>query len=183
LEIKFNYVGIGYRLAAQLIDGIILSIISYMVGAALFGAPTWSVYGAEAATLTAINSLIMFLYFIILEGIVGATIGKMVLKMKVVKEDGSPCGLGAALIRNILRIVDALPFLYIIGMILIARSNKKQRFGDRIAHTIVVKSTPGITYTSSTEAPTVKPELKYCISCGAEIPSEARFCPKCGAKQ
>jgi uncharacterized RDD family membrane protein YckC len=35
----------------------------------------------------------MFLYFIILEGIVGATIGKMALKMKVVKEDGSPCGL------------------------------------------------------------------------------------------
>lgn len=179
LEIKFNYVGIGYRFVAQLIDAIILFIIYYVIGSALFGTPTWSVYGTEAATLAALNSLIGFLYFVLLEGTAGATVGKMALKMKVVKEDGSPCGLGASLIRNILRIVDALPFLYIIGMILIARSSKKQRLGDRVAHTIVVKPPPTEVYAP----PTAPPTVKYCISCGAEIPSEAKFCPKCGAEQ
>lgn len=64
------------------------------------------------------------------------------MKMKVVREDGSPCRLGPSVIRNILRIVDILPFLYIVGMVLIARSGKKQRLGDRVAHTVVVRQTP-----------------------------------------
>lgn len=172
--LEINYVGIGYRFVAQLIDGIILFIIYYVVGSALFGAPTWSVYGAGAASLAALNSLIG-LYFVFLEGAAGATVGKMALKMKVVKEDGGPRGLRAPLSRNMLRIVDALPFLYIIGMILIARSSKKQRLGDRVARTMVVKPPPIEVY-----AP---PTVKYCTSYGAETSSEAKFCPECGAEQ
>lgn len=179
MEIKFNYVGIGYRFVAQLIDGVILFIIYYLIGLAVFGAPTWSAYGAGATALALLNTLVGFLYFVLLEGTAGATVGKMALKMKVVKEDGGPCGLVASLIRNILRIVDALPFLYIIGMILIARSSKKQRLGDRIAHTVVVKPP----FKESPAPPTAGPAVKYCINCGAEISSEAKFCPKCGAEQ
>jgi uncharacterized RDD family membrane protein YckC len=80
------------------------------------------------------------LYYILLEGLRGATLGKKLVKIKVVREDGSACGLGPAFVRNILRIIDELPFLYIIGMILISRSNKKQRLGDRLAKTVVVKT-------------------------------------------
>jgi len=72
-----------------------------------------------------------------MEGLVGATIGKMVLGMRVTKVDGSPCDLQAALIRNILRIVDALPF-YLIGAILVWTSSRRQRLGDRVANTVVV---------------------------------------------
>ncbi len=70
----------------------------------------------------------------------GATLGKKVVKIKVVKEDGSACGIGPAFVRTLLRIIDGLPFLYIIGMVLIARSDKKQRLGDRVAKTVVVKA-------------------------------------------
>jgi uncharacterized RDD family membrane protein YckC len=179
LETRLNYVGVGYRFVAQLIDGILLAIIYYLVGLTIFGTTTWSVYGPEAATLMALNGLIGFLYFVLLEGTVGTTLGKMALKMKVVREDGSPCRLGPSVIRNILRIVDILPFLYIVGMVLIARSGKKQRLGDRVAHTVVVRQTLGETYAP----PTPSPPARYCINCGAEISGEARFCPKCGAEQ
>ena len=43
-------------------------------------------------------------------------------------------------IRTILRIVDGLPFLYIVGLIAIFASQRKQRVGDMAAGTLVVKA-------------------------------------------
>jgi uncharacterized RDD family membrane protein YckC len=83
--------------------------------------------------------VVAFLYFIIMEGFMGATIGKFLLGIRVVKLDGSRIGLGAAIIRNLLRIIDALPTAYILGAILIWTSSRKQRLGDRVAHTVVVR--------------------------------------------
>jgi uncharacterized RDD family membrane protein YckC len=63
----------------------------------------------------------------------------MVTKIKVVREDGGQIDMNQALTRNILRIIDGL-FAYLIGAILIWRSDKKQRLGDNIAKTIVIKA-------------------------------------------
>ncbi len=51
------------------------------------------------------------------------------------------CGqmLSMVVIRNVLRIIDAVAF-YLVGAFLIWRSDKKQRFGDSVAKTIVVKA-------------------------------------------
>lgn len=78
-------------------------------------------------------------YFAYLEGSRGQTIGKMITKIKVVREDGKPIDMNQAFTRNILRIIDGL-IVYLIGAILIWRSNKKQRLGDNIAKTVVVKA-------------------------------------------
>ncbi len=77
-------------------------------------------------------------YYTYLEGSKGQTIGKMITKIKVVREDGKPIDMNQAFTRNILRIIDGL-FAYLIGAILIWRSDKKQRLGDSIAKTVVVK--------------------------------------------
>jgi uncharacterized RDD family membrane protein YckC len=64
----------------------------------------------------------------------------MAVKIRVVKEaDGSPITYEQSAVRNILRIIDAIIF-YLIGAILIWSSDKKQRLGDRLGHTIVVKA-------------------------------------------
>lgn len=78
-------------------------------------------------------------YYTYLEGSRGQTIGKMITKIKVVREDGKPIDMNQAFTRNILRIVDCF-IGYLIGAILIWRSGKKQRLGDRVAKTIVVKA-------------------------------------------
>jgi uncharacterized RDD family membrane protein YckC len=83
--------------------------------------------------------LLWLVYFTYFEGTSGQTIGKSLTHLKVVKEDGSKCDFGSAFVRNILRIVDHLPFLYILGIILIAATDKRQRLGDMLAKTIVVK--------------------------------------------
>jgi len=78
-------------------------------------------------------------YYTYLEGTKGQTIGKMVTKIKVVREDGTPIDMEQAFKRNILRVIDGL-FAYLIGAILIWRSDKQQRLGDSVAKTVVVKA-------------------------------------------
>jgi uncharacterized RDD family membrane protein YckC len=183
---NMNYQGIGPRLVAQIVDGIILFILYFVVGAAMFGAFTFDVFGASAAAFIGAYVLVFFLYYIVLEGALGATVGKKAARIKVVREDGSPCGFGPAVVRNVLRVIDVLPFLYIIGIILVSRSDKKQRLGDRLAKTVVVKSSqaPSIPLPSQPPSFPSPPQAKtFCMNCGAELFGSPGFCPKCGAKQ
>lgn len=135
-----SYQGIGPRLVAQVVDTVVLIVLFLLVGFALSGSFTFEYQGEAAYPFLSAYGLIVLLYFAILEGTMGATFGKKLVKIKVVREDGSSCGIRPAFVRTLLRIIDGLPFLYIIGMVLIARSDKKQRLGDRLAKTVVVKA-------------------------------------------
>ena len=84
---------------------------------------------------------IIFAYFIFMEAYVGWTVGKRILAIKVVSEKGAKIGLPKSIIRNMLRLVDGLPAFNILGIALILSSPKGQRFGDRIAKTLVTKGT------------------------------------------
>ena len=67
----------------------------------------------------------------------------MIVKIKVVKEaDYSAISYGEAAIRTILLLIDAIPCVipYLLGAILIWTSDKKQRLGDRITHTVRMKA-------------------------------------------
>jgi uncharacterized RDD family membrane protein YckC len=81
---------------------------------------------------------VIFAYLILMEAYVGWTIGKRILGMKVIDVSGKKIGLSKSIIRNILRLVDGLPAFNVLGIILIASSQREQRFGDRIAKTYVV---------------------------------------------
>lgn len=82
---------------------------------------------------------IMAGYFVLLEGWLGFTVGKWAAGLQVVALDGGKPGLPRSLIRNLLRVVDSLPTLNILGIILVLRSPQAARFGDRIAGTRVVR--------------------------------------------
>ena len=84
---------------------------------------------------------VIFAYYILLEAYFGWTVGKRIMGMIVVDERGNKIGLPKSVIRNLLRLVDGLPALNILGIILIACSQSGQRFGDRIAKTYVTRST------------------------------------------
>lgn len=126
-----QYVGVGPRFLAVLIDSIILAIVSGLLGAGLGPHQT----GASSG----LGGLIFFVYYIVMEATQGATLGKMALGLRVVRVDGAPISWSESVIRNLLRIVDCLVF-YILGAILIWTSPLKQRLGDKVAHTVVVKS-------------------------------------------
>ena len=82
----------------------------------------------------------IFAYFILMEAYVGWTVGKIILGMRIVDGRGDKIGLSKSVIRNLLRLVDGLPALNILGIILVATSPREQRFGDRIAKTFVIRN-------------------------------------------
>ncbi|MDP8217235.1 MAG: RDD family protein [Candidatus Theseobacter exili] len=145
-ETQLRYKGVGIRFAAQIVDIIILVIFFGISGrfiASFVGGVTkggFELHGVPAFLLMFVNLAFSVGYFTLMEGKVnGQTIGKMLTGIKVVREDGKPVNLNESFIRNILRLIDALPFFYLVGAISVWSSSQKQRIGDRVAHTVVIK--------------------------------------------
>jgi uncharacterized RDD family membrane protein YckC len=86
--------------------------------------------------------LLSFAYFVISEWLTGASIGKLALGLRVRMIDGRRCTLSAALVRNLLRVVDAFPFVIpnVVAVVAVAGSSRHQRLGDMVAQTIVVRT-------------------------------------------
>lgn len=68
----------------------------------------------------------------------GATPGKKVMGLRVLRDDGAPVGWGPALSRNLLRFADFLPFLYLGGLVAMLCNREFKRLGDYVAGTVVV---------------------------------------------
>lgn len=87
------------------------------------------------------DSLVL-LYVWLLEGLLGATLGKFILNLRVRRLDGSGIGLSKSLVRNLSRVVDAIG-VYLVGFLIANFSNRKQRLGDHLAGTVVVHGDSG----------------------------------------
>ncbi|MBW3666547.1 MAG: RDD family protein, partial [Actinobacteria bacterium] len=132
-----RYVGVWARLVATVIDTVVLGAMGWLL-AAFTGGTTASGFELSGGPFF-LYVLVSFAYFIVLEATVGATFGKLALGQRVVMEDGSPVDWRASTIRNVLRVVDVLPLFYLVGAILVWNSDRRQRLGDRVAGTVVVR--------------------------------------------
>ncbi|MBA2692185.1 MAG: RDD family protein [Rubrobacter sp.] len=131
----------GRRVISTIVDGIILGIV-FAILSILFGETSAS-GGSANASLGTLGTLLLTVlslaYFIVMEGYMGQTVGKMVAGIKVVREGtGEAPGLGKAAIRTVLRIIDGL-FVYLVAFIVVLISGKNQRLGDMAAETLVVR--------------------------------------------
>lgn len=123
---------VGARIIALLIDEVIL---------AFFGLVILLTAGAlRSLTVAYVGIGVLFFgYHIVFEGIRGQTIGKILMGVVVVGVDNRPCTFGEAIIRNLLRTIDALGF-YIVGLLVMLVTSHRQRVGDLVAGTSVVRS-------------------------------------------
>jgi uncharacterized RDD family membrane protein YckC len=143
---KMSYAGIWKRLGALLIDGlpfcaIFLPVTRIAKGVWIMSASDhrWANGLFITDPLCLIFLALMFLYFVTLEGLVGATLGKWALGLRVVTDGGDRPGLARSALRNVLCLVDGLPAFNIVGVVLILRSPERARFGDRVAGTRVIR--------------------------------------------
>ena len=79
-----------------------------------------------------------FAYHVVSVSVHGSTLGKYLLSMVVVQEDGTPCRVGSAIIRELGYFVDSF-FFGIVAYSVMEESLKEQRWGDQWAHTVVCK--------------------------------------------
>lgn len=136
---------LGRRIGAALID-LALLVAVFAVLAATIGESTvdgsevsFELTGAEAALYLAL----VLLYYFALEVAIGQTVGKLLLGVRVVRTDGSRPSVAAIAARTLLRVVDWLPFLYLVGFIAtLATGGRRQRLGDLAAKTGVAQALP-----------------------------------------
>ena len=141
----FDHDVTGWRIVAAFVDFIPITILLFILAA--FLGETESEGGSFSATLNDTGTVILFLalallYYMLLEVVTGTTLGKMLLGLRVVKLDETPYRWNSAVIRNILRAIDALLTLYLAGIVSIGMTTWNQRLGDRAANTLVVRVLP-----------------------------------------
>ena len=145
--------GVGFwpRVGARVIDLIVHYLIALLAGF-LFGiivvvaartagqppAMLFAKRGQQGLAVYLFALLGSVAYETICEGWHGSTLGKLLLSMVVVQEDGAPCRPGPALVRSFAYFFDAL-FFGLIAYLAMNKTPQEQRHGDVWAHTIVAK--------------------------------------------
>ncbi|MDP1821270.1 MAG: RDD family protein [Acidimicrobiales bacterium] len=98
-------------------------------------------YFSEAsATPTLVLVGLALAIYVILQGLTGWTIGKLLTGIRTVREDGGRPGIGKALVRWLFWIVDGLPFLGLVAFITSLTTVGHRRVGDMVAKTFVVRA-------------------------------------------
>jgi uncharacterized RDD family membrane protein YckC len=144
VELEFAVAGIGSRFVAVLLDHLIqlgvLTLLFILMAVVLDSIQVhvgrlgnWTL-----AVFIALNFLLIWGYFTLFEAFWnGQTVGKRVMKLRVIKDSGRQITFFEALSRNLLRFIDYMPALYLVGVITML-CTRHQRLGDLAAGTIVV---------------------------------------------
>jgi uncharacterized RDD family membrane protein YckC len=83
-------------------------------------------------------ALLWVSYYAVLEGLFGASVGKALAGLRVTDLEGRRIGWQAAVVRNLARLLDVLPFTYLLGGVLTLATRRHQRLGDLLAGSVVV---------------------------------------------
>jgi uncharacterized RDD family membrane protein YckC len=138
VSLELPLAGVGSRFVALLVDFLLQGLAFAALIVVLVVANAGG-YAAAAIVAVAVFAL-LFAYPVAFElGAGGRTPGKRWSSLRVVCEDGSPVTFKGSALRNVLRLVDILPGLYLVGTIAIFATRNNQRLGDLAAGTLVVR--------------------------------------------
>src|SRR5437868_1037927 len=157
---------IGRRIAAFVIDTLLVSGVSVAIFAALkthsytnaptgacqqlrdngysspcvqLGAHVYTWGGGRFALALLLSVLASLVNHVLLQGTTGATLGKMMLGLRVVDGSGLVCGVGRAIVRWLFLIVDQF-FCFVVGLVTVLATHPHRRVGDMVAGTYVVSA-------------------------------------------
>ena len=144
-SLEFPLAGIGSRFVAMAVDTAIQIVVGLvLLFTVALTAPAFRSFGQRAAVWALAGMIIAFFliyygYFAFFEALWnGQTPGKRYAQLRVMKDDGRPINVQDAIARNLMRIVDQLPFLYGAAIVSVFFSKQNKRLGDFVAGTVVV---------------------------------------------
>lgn len=143
--LTYRLAGPAIRLLAYLLDFLLRAALLFVVyQVAVMGA----LAGLGGISIGAFLLMIFFVdwaYYGVSEGLFrGKTIGKYIFGLRVIQEEGYPVTLWGALLRNIVRAADSMPFYLIFpfygaGFITMLAAGRFRRLGDLVARTVVIE--------------------------------------------
>lgn len=159
IELEYELASVGERIAGYFID--LLIIIAYliiiffiMIGGKIIGWDSWIVF---------LFFIPVFFYDLISEVYMnGQSVGKKVIKIKVVSLDGGQASVGQYLIRWLFRLVDFSMTNNLCALISVAVSERKQRVGDMVAGTTLIRTSPRTALQQTIYVPTQ--QVDYIVS-------------------
>jgi uncharacterized RDD family membrane protein YckC len=150
-NITFSYdvAGIGSRFMAALVDGLIYFAaylaLSYGFSRLVERIDDEYTQNVLIAVYTILTFLLYWAYYILFELIWGGqSPGKRLVRLRVVRLDGTPASPGQIVIRNLARLVDMFPGFYAVGLIVMFLNEQSRRLGDFAAGTLVVREAQAI---------------------------------------
>jgi len=175
VSLQYDIAGVGSRGPAVLIDTTIQAVLLVVLALAFGGSVAVfnSVLGQSDtfdAVVIALFLVVLFAlssgYFILFEIVMnGQTPGKRIVGLRVLRENGYPIRPVDSVVRNLVRIVDALPFGYAVGVLTMLLNARSKRLGDFAAGTIVVReggrgvlATPENVITEQVRGPALRSE-------------------------
>ncbi|HZQ81101.1 MAG TPA: RDD family protein [Gaiellaceae bacterium] len=141
--------GVGPRAAATVVDGVVGFVVVGIPVLVVFGKKSHTVgpngghgvrYSTSDPKVLVLWIVLAIAYYALFERLLGATPGKFVLGLRVRMADLTPLTWKAAVIRNVLRAVDAAPYAvpYLVAAIAVwSDGSSTRRIGDRVAGTVV----------------------------------------------
>ncbi len=151
IEIEYELATIFDRILAWLID--IVIIVAY-VGIAVLVAAV--IMGQPSSGIVALLTVPALLYHLLCEALFqGQSVGKMAMRIKVVRVDGGPPNLGNFVLRWVFRLLETNPAIFYgaTSLASIAFTKRGQRLGDMIAGTTVIKLERKVSLSDTVFAP------------------------------
>lgn len=146
--VTYAVAGVGNRFLAAFLDaflllvllgGLLLAFVTFAPGLLGLGQRAFSVVAGLFVLLLLL--VLPFAYFVLFEAFWnGQTLGKRLVGIRVIRDEGAPIDFVAAAARNLIRTLDVLPPALAVDVLVMLLSSKGQRLGDLVAGTVVVKA-------------------------------------------
>ena len=157
IELEYDLASLGERIAGYIIDYAI--IVAYVLIVLLL----FSLLHINSGWFMILFFIPVFFYDLASEVLLnGQTVGKKILKIKVISINGNQASLGQYLIRWLLRMVDFSISFDLCALVCVAVSENKQRVGDIVAGTAVIKTKPRTVFEQTIFMPVV--DLNYQVT-------------------
>jgi len=141
VNLDYKISSVGERILAFLIDLLLFMVYLYVLelitdAMSMAISDGWTVFGLQQLLLTPVMFYSLYMHVLFN----GRTLGKYIMKTRVVKEDGSPVHWSNYMTRWMLRLIDIWMFVGSIGILTLVFSEKRQRLGDKAAGTVVIST-------------------------------------------